>query len=448
MHRLVANLLSGVRLAALRPAVVSVTLGQLLALIALGWIAALINDWRTIDGAFRFSPWGLACEAARSYLWLASVAIVCLQPARDAQSRFLRLAIALAAADITVWLAWLMLTWMGPRFAGEWYFRYSAYSGWLFFSWQVAIFFNVWARLGFGRILRGLVFSMLYAVALYANLHLLPDYPLVEARENDRGVPALNIEDIYYQQATLLEDATKRLRAGSPGVIDLHVIALGGYGGEDVFKREAIQVSRILADRFDSDERTVQLINNRGSVARLPLANAPNLIYVLEQLTRKMQRDEDILFLFMTSHGSEEGEFALELGELGLNNLRPQALRRILDDAGIKWRVIVVSACYSGYFIDALKSPTTLVITAAAKNKSSFGCAHENHWTYFGEAYFQDALVQTHSFTRAFELARSKIAAREQREHKEPSEPQMSLGAEVKPILERFEARFDAPAQR
>jgi Peptidase C13 family len=177
------------------------------------------------------------------------------------------------------------------------------------------------------------------------------------------------------------------------------------------------------------------------------LANTPNLTHILRQIGYRMQGDEDVLFLFMTSHGSEDGQFAIELGELGLNNLRPLELRQLLDESSIKWRVIVVSACYSGQFIESLASPTTLVITAAAKDKTSFGCAHENHWTYFGEAYFKDALTKTHSFVAAFEQAKLAIAAREQREGKDASEPQISLGSEIAPILVRFAAQFDVNAK-
>ena len=107
----------------------------------------------------------------------------------------------------------------------------------------------------------------------------------------------------------------------------------------------------------------------------------------------------------------------------------------MLDESNVKWRVVIVSACYSGSFIDDLASPTTLVITAAASDRASFGCSNENEWTYFGRAYFEQALKQTGSLTSAFEIAKEIIAAREIVENKEASLPQLSLGDEIKTHL-------------
>ena len=64
----------------------------------------------------------------------------------------------------------------------------------------------------------------------------------------------------------------------------------------------------------------------------------------------------------------------------------------MLDDAGIRNRVIVVSSCYSGTFVDALRDDDTLVMTASAKDRNSFGCSNEADFTYFGKAYFDEAL--------------------------------------------------------
>ena len=50
-------------------------------------------------------------------------------------------------------------------------------------------------------------------------------------------------------------------------------------------------------------------------------------------------------------------------------------------------------------------------------------------WTAFGEAFFHEALAETKSLPDAFALARSRIAAREQAEGYDPSNPQMAGGA-------------------
>jgi hypothetical protein len=55
----------------------------------------------------------------------------------------------------------------------------------------------------------------------------------------------------------------------------------------------------------------------------------------------------------------------------------------------------------------------------------SFGCSEENDFTYFGRALFAEAFNQTDDLQRAFELARESVAAREQADGFEPSEPQI-----------------------
>ena len=120
-----------------------------------------------------------------------------------------------------------------------------------------------------------------------------------------------------------------------------------------------------------------------------------------------------------------------------------ERLARMLHEAGIKWRVIVVSACYSGGFIEPLKDANSVVITASAPDRTSFGCEPGRDFTYFGQAYFRDALAGTRSFTRAFEAAREGVAKMEAAEGMDPpSEPQMWVGVAM---AERLKKTADAP---
>jgi hypothetical protein len=111
----------------------------------------------------------------------------------------------------------------------------------------------------------------------------------------------------------------------------------------------------------------------------------------------------------------------------------------MLDEAGIKWRMIVISACYSGGFVKALQGPTTLVATAAAADKTSFGCGTESEFTYFGEAVFKEQLNRQSSFITALQQADVSISQREVREKLEASIPQLSIGAAIEPKLKRLD---------
>jgi Peptidase C13 family len=93
--------------------------------------------------------------------------------------------------------------------------------------------------------------------------------------------------------------------------------------------------------------------------------------------------------------------------------------------------VLIVSACYSGLFARALADERTLVITAAAADRPSFGCRDGATWTYFGDAFFNRALRTEPRLDRAFARARELVTERERREGFDPSNPQIAGGASV-----------------
>src|SRR6185295_196903 len=113
--------------------------------------------------------------------------------------------------------------------------------------------------------------------------------------------------------------------------------------------------------------------------------------------------EQDVVMLYLTSHGRSNHELEIKLPPLELVQLTPGVLRKLFDDAGIKWRIIVVSACYSGGFIPALEDDQTLVLTASQADRTSFGCGHQSERTYFGEALFDDGLAKADSMLTAFE---------------------------------------------
>ena len=264
----------------------------------------------------------------------------------------------------------------------------------------------------------------------------------------DRNYLALLGEDAFYLQPRLLERELAALKPGRPGVTDLYFVGAAGYSGQDVFMREVRSVADMFRERFATEGRSVLLINNPKSVAESPIASVTSLGLTLRRIGEIMDRDEDILFLFLTSHGSKDHRFALDFWPLRFNTLDPKRLRELLDESGIKRRVVVISACYSGGFIDALKDDNTLVIAAAAPDKNSFGCSNEADFTYFGKAYFDEALRQTYSFVEAFKIARPLIAVRESKEDFLESDPRLYLGEAIRRPLEAFALARQAEAEQ
>lgn len=447
----------GLRLAAFLPLpsrLPSASWSQFIALTALGVVLPVAEALLRVgpDGVFSedglpgalfhvpmmlFAAWGVACLAGR-------------------QRQTLALLTLLAAVQVAVEALYLLL-----------FHAAGAATDFLPREWRQAIDYLPpwWVALAFaGAAIRflGLPASRSLGVVAVAGLLLgLPasvvyhDRSLwIEAHDEEassdfqRKHLSLVAEDAFYLQPRLLERELAALRPGRPGVTDLYFVGAAGYSRQDVFMREVRSVADLFRERFATEGRSVLLINNPKSVAESPIASATSLGLTLRRIGAIMDHDEDILFLFLTSHGSPDHKFALDFWPMRFNTLDPRRLRELLDEAGIKRRVVVISACYSGGFIDALKDDNTLVIAAAAPDKNSFGCSNEADFTYFGKAYFDEALRQTYSFVEAFEKARPLIAARETREDFPESDPRLYLGEAIRQPLAAFAlARQAASAQ-
>jgi hypothetical protein len=135
------------------------------------------------------------------------------------------------------------------------------------------------------------------------------------------------------------------------------------------------------------------------------MATVTSIRDALKAIAARMDLEQDILFLFLTSHGSREHELSLSQNGMQLRDLRAAELGTLLKESGIRWKAVVVSACYGGGFIDPLQDERTLVIAAARRDRRSFGCADENDFTYFGRAFFKEALPKASSFQDAFRKA-------------------------------------------
>ncbi len=233
-------------------------------------------------------------------------------------------------------------------------------------------------------------------------------------------------EAVIYDQPRLLKRSIEQLAPRTPGKVNLYMIAFAGDGEENVFRNEVEFVETQFQQRFAAVGHTLVLENNADTVERRPIASLTNLQAALDAVSGKMDPDEDILFLYITSHGSKEHEIYVSLDPLPLNQIDPDSLAEALRRTPIRWKVIVISACYSGGFIDALKNSTSLIITAARADRASFGCGADSDITYFGKAFFIEAMNQNDNFLAAFAQADSTISEWEDREQREHSFPQMA----------------------
>lgn len=253
-------------------------------------------------------------------------------------------------------------------------------------------------------------------------------------------------QSVAERDRALLAADLKALAPQQPGRTDLYVVGFAGDGSEDVFRNEIAYLDTLMSRRFDADGRVITLINHLDSLttAPRPLATLDNLRAALAGLGTVIDRDEDIVLLYLAMHGTEDHELAVLLPPVLEQWITPQDLRDALDDAGIGNRVVVISACYSGGFIPALRSPGTMTITAARDDRPSFGCGAESQATYFGRAWLVHGLNHSTSFIGAYDIATGEIARREQRDGEEPSLPQLDVGAGIVPRLHAWQSKLQA----
>jgi hypothetical protein len=266
------------------------------------------------------------------------------------------------------------------------------------------------------------------------------EWRLVDDAEGGQAPADTFAETALFAQRRLLDEALDSIQPGRPGVIDMYVLAVGGDGSLEVFRREAEYVRADFDARFGTKGRSVALVNSRRTAASAPMATVLSITAALKTIAVRMNRDEDILFLFLTSHGSREHELSLQSGSMKLRNLPARELGHLLKESGIRWKVVVVSACYSGGFIEPLRDDGTLIITAARSDRSSFGCVDENDFTYFGRAFFKEALPASRSFQDAFSRAEALVAEWERKDQpgQERSLPQIYTTPGVNAQLQRW----------
>jgi hypothetical protein len=251
-------------------------------------------------------------------------------------------------------------------------------------------------------------------------------------------------EALVFEQAERVQGAEAKIASGVEGITDLFFVGAAGWADQDVFLNELQSARSLLDDRFHTRGRSVLLANDPRSRTELPLAAPTTLRHTLRAVGAKMNVNEDVLFLYITSHGSSEG---LALGftpgaAFRDTTLRPTDLRAMLDEAGIKWRILVISGCESGVFLSALKSDSALVATAAADDRPSYGCAMGNPFTDFGRALFAEQLPRERSFVTAFTNTTRSIAERESAKDLLASRPQLFVGSAIAPKLRELEAQL------
>ena len=236
-------------------------------------------------------------------------------------------------------------------------------------------------------------------------------------------------------QYALIDATVARFPAQVDGKAEFYFLGFAGYGDERVFAEEIKLAAARVGEKYGSTDRSLLLINDRRDLTTHPLATGLALRHAANALGKVMNRDEDVLFLVLSSHGVRNAMIEVSNTDMPARGLAADDLAEILRQSGIRWQVVVVSACFSGAFIKPLAHDESIVITASSKRRTSFGCSDERELTYFGEAFFRDAFPAAPNLRAAAETARRAIRSREREERVTPSQPQSYFGSSIEAKL-------------
>lgn len=416
------------------------TMTQFACFLTTALLANVLFAWLAADMGSEFNEQGLI-----SYLVFPVVTLVTgIILAKRSQNYALVFvpAVLWLTADTMLMLFQSLIAFIGSQgWLPQWSYDILPYIFTGLFVWQTASLLLIFAK----RLAWPWWEQILMLVGAVALLVVwqknVADQPIFKIKE---AYPTIS-ENAFYLQPTLLEKELGHIAQGELGVSEWYFMGVAGFSGQDVFASEIHQARQLFDLRFGTQGRSMTLINNTNTWEQSPIATRTSIAATLKDIGSKMNSEEDVLFLTLSSHGIVDnnniptGEIELSNPPLTLEPIDGAWLKQALDDAGIRWRVIVVSACYSGTFIEPLSSPTTAIITASNDTNPSFGCTNEADLTYFGRAFFAESMREQTTFDMVFNETKRRVAERETLRGFEPSEPQMSVGVLMQNALPEFE---------
>jgi hypothetical protein len=232
-------------------------------------------------------------------------------------------------------------------------------------------------------------------------------------------------EAVLAAQEFMMDRALDQLDDERPGTTDLYFVGFAPDARRPGFVADVDAAKRAMDERWNTGGRSTVLVNSPLTVAERPFASITHLREVLLEIGDIIDPDEDVVMIYLTGSAGPDHTLNAVNPPLELVNLSPQGLRQLLDAAGIRWRIIVVSACYAGAWIDALQDDETLVIASSAADIHGNDCNGGLRATSFGNEFFGKAVRRNSDLVRAFDETKRALAGQE------APEPVMSLGPSI-----------------
>jgi hypothetical protein len=376
------NLLAGVRLALFRPLDRDAFRRDLVAWLLLVALSALLDaalDWLRASPQASFAIAGIDGELYAVGLLMVSAAIVAAA-CRDATAFIALPVVVLASFPL------LQVVHATPDvFELTMSERGSLAFDVVMLAWMLAVCSRavyVVCDAGGRRVVRAVLGGLLLTAPLWFGPLLGPDTPWWEEPEESEGEttsagttlsPAS--EAVMAAQGYLLDQTLEDLDDQRPGVTDLYFVGFAPDARATSFRAEVEALQTALDTGFGTRGRSVTLVNSADTLAELPFATVTNLRRVLLEIGSAIDRDEDVVMLYLTAADTGDHGLVADHPPLDLLPLTPDGLAQLLDAADIRYRTIVVSTCAGGAWADALADDDTLVVVSAPGNTRPAGCA-------------------------------------------------------------------------
>lgn len=207
-------------------------------------------------------------------------------------------------------------------------------------------------------------------------------------------------------------------------------VLAAGDDAQPVFDNAVETIARRLARRGIPARNIHRL--SAGNPPRDPGAEPSSAERLLGRIAALPARRGERCLVFITSHGQEDEGVWLAYDR---DYLRPAALAQALSGGCARApTVVIVSACFSGAFAaEGMRAPNRIILTAARRDRPSFGCQADRTYTFFDECLIA-ALPRSPTWRAVFAATSACVGRMEQRLRAQPSEPQAWFGTAVRDL--------------
>ena len=218
-----------------------------------------------------------------------------------------------------------------------------------------------------------------------------------------------------------------------------HAIMVSGDDSIDNFDNSRKVLGELFAAKGLAAENQHHL-NSQFSLEIDPPADQATLQALALSFSQlNIRPEQDACLFYVSSHGKKGNGVYMKRAHDG--QLTPAQLNTALNwTCGTAPTVVMVSACYSGQFIQPLRADNRIIMTAASATRPSFGCSEAQEYTFWDGCVI-DHFARSTTWENLYDHVKQCIAAKEQQLGYPASQPQAYFGKNMRGLALDFSQR-------